>query len=418
MIKQNALLNENLYIGQLSSGINCYIIPKSGYAEKSAMLAVRCGSADNRYTLRGKAYDMPAGIAHFLEHKLFEDPEMPVFDRFTQLGGSANAFTTFTHTAYYFSCIEHFDDNFRLLLNFCQKPYFTAENVEKEKGIISQEISMYDDNPSWRVYMNLQASLFGDSPLADNIAGTEKSIARITADMLSQVYNAFYFPANMAIICAGDLAPDYIRDMTENAITDKPAQPLQSAVKADLNAAVREYTELKMPISMPIFDLGFKETDYKTPLTERLVLSRILMDAIAGDSSELYAALYNEGLLDDSFSADYLAGSFYGASVFSGSSKDPRQVQARLMAEIDRFKRDGIDPERFETLRRKHMGRYIRGFNSIEQICSSQADLFTKKLDLFDLMDSFQNVTVDGAMQRLSRHFTQPALSVVLPLDR
>jgi predicted Zn-dependent peptidase len=383
--------------------------------EKQAMLTVCCGSADNVYSLNNRIVQNHEGIAHFLEHKLFEDKDNALFGRFTQLGGSVNAFTTFNQTAYYVSCIDNFEENLKLLLNFCQRPYITDENVEKEKGIISQEIKMYDDTPSWRAYSNLNAALFGGGALAQNITGSVESIQGIDSKELLSFYHAFYFPANMALICVGDIDPEKAADIAAAHIEHKPVNQIKRGYEMDAADAARGYAELSMPVSMPLFELGFKETDFDTAPCTRIVSGKLLLDMIAGESSDLYERMYNENLIDDSFGMDYLSGPFYGVSVFSGSSPDPERVRTHIMNEIGCLRRGKLNRRRFESIKRKHMGRFIRGFNNIGQIAQTQSDLYIKGLDIFELMDRFANITFDEVQERLSRHFneSESALSVV-----
>ena len=415
MKKTNETLGEDLYINQLSSGVKCYIIPKAGYVENQAMLTVSYGSADSTYAMNGRRVQNPEGIAHFLEHKLFDDKENSLFNRFNKIGGNVNAFTTFNQTAYYVSCIDNFQDNLKLLLNFCQNPYITDESVEKEKGIIAQEIQMYKDTPSWRAYMNLNAALYGDSPLACNIAGSEESIQNIHKQELLDCYHTFYFPSNMALICSGDIDPEKVELLAESFISPKQGESIERGYKADESGVKSDYIETSMPVSMPLFELGFKETDFETSPCTRIVSGKILLDMIAGESSPLYERLYNANLIDDSFGMDYLSGVFYGVSIYSGSSPNPIGVRDNILDEIQRLKRDGLDRARFQNIKRKHIGRFIRGFNNIGQIIQAQADLYTKGLDVFDLMDCFSNITFDKVQARFERLFSEQALSVVKP---
>jgi len=417
MYKHNDILNEELYINQLSSGIKCYIIPKAGYMEKQAVLTIGYGSADSTYSLNNRTIQMPEGIAHFLEHKLFEDEEDSVFSRFTRIGGSVNALTAFNQTAYYVNCIDNFEENVKLLLKLCQNPHITDENVEKEKGVITQEIQMYDDMPAWRAYMNLNAALYGGGPLSANITGSARSIQNIGRRELLECYRDFYFPANMAFICAGDIDPEQATRLAECYIAPKPINHIGRGYKTDGSGIKSGYIEAFMPVSMPLFDLGFKETDFNSYPCARIVSGKMLLDIIAGESSDLYAHMYNEHLIDSSFGMDYLSGAFYGVSVFSGSSPNPALVREYIMDGIQRLKQEGIDGSRFERIKRKHIGRLIRSFNNIGHITLAQSDLYTKGQDIFDLMDCFANFTHDEAQTRLSRHFTEPALSVIKPSE-
>ena len=413
MKKHSEILDEDLYLNQLSSGLKCYIIPKAGYVEKQAMLTVCYGSADSTYTVNNRAVQNPEGIAHFLEHKLFDGKDDSLFKQFSKFGGNVNAFTTFNQTAYYVSCVDNFEDNLNLLLDFCQNPHITDESVEKEKGVITQEIQMYNDMASWRAYTNLNAALYGDSPLATNITGSEESIRHIGRQELLDCYNTFYFPSNMALICVGDIDPELAGQLADSAVSPKPEPRVTRGYHPDYSPIKQDYVEIRMPVSMPMFELGFKETDFETRPCTRAVTGKILLDMIAGESSKLYERLYNQNLIDGSFAMDYLSGTFYGISIYSGLSPDPLGVREQITEEIERLKHDGLNRGRFENIKRKHAGRFIKSFNNVGHITHAQADLYTKGLDVFDLMDCFSNITFEEAETRFRRHFIEPALSVV-----
>ncbi|MDR1914294.1 MAG: insulinase family protein [Clostridiales bacterium] len=410
------ILEETLFINRLSSGVVCYIIPKARYVEKQAMLTVKYGAADRSpLPINGAIVDLPSGIAHFLEHKLFEDTEKSLFDQFSALGANVNAFTTFNQTSYYFNCIDNFEENLKLLTRFCQNPYFTDENVEKEKGIIAQEINMYDDTPQWRVYQNLNVAMYGkEHPLAESIAGSVDSIYGITKDMLYACYNTYYTPANMALICVGELDPYYVSELAERYLIPRESYIPQISFSESYGIHER-YISHKMPLATSIFELGFVERERNDP-GFLMAIGKILPDIIAGDSSELHAFMFHETLIDSTFGIDYISGSFYGQSIFAGYSRSPRAVSNLIINEIERLRKDGINPRRFESIRRKHLGRLVRASNYLDQICNSQAELFTRNMNFVQYVNAFQNLTLADAQRRLNEHFIDPALSVIEPI--
>lgn len=417
MIKYNETVNENIHADVLPSGVKCYIIPKKGFAEKQAMVAVSYGSCDDSYIVSGETKETPEGVAHFLEHKLFEEEDGNAFDKFSALGGNANAFTNFNSTAYYFNTTESFDDNFKLLLSFVSKPYFTDENVAKEKSIISQEINMYEDNPMWRIHFNMLKSMYHKHPVRHNIAGTIDSISNIGKDLLYECYNNFYTPCNTVIVCAGDVNPESICEMADKFLTLPENKAVERNYGDEPNAVAAEYIEAKMNIDRPMFHFGFKETDFDTPVLKKSAATKILLDIIIGEGSEAYESLYQKGLIDDSFSFEYLSAMSYGQSVLSGFSDNPGEIESYLFERLDGLKSNGISEADFSRIRNKHIGRFIRGFNTIDAICMGQIDYFLKDADLFDAVDSYMGLGLDFINDRLRSHFIKEAMvtSLVLP---
>ncbi len=419
VLKYNDLLNESMYINKLPNGLNCYIIPKKGYVEKQAIICTNYGSIDVKFEVDGQKIQSPDGIAHFLEHKLFEDEHKCIFDEFVKLGANVNAFTNYTNTAYYFNTIDNFDESLKLLLDFTSTPYFTDENVEKEKGIITQELNMYSDNPFWKVYINLQEAMYLKSPVKKNIAGTVESIKDVNKDMLYSCYNSFYFPNNMALICVGDFDKDAIYNIANEHCKFSENKEISRIYDDEPIAIKTRYVEEKMSLSRPMFNIGFKDNYFKHNIADTIVSTRILMDIISGGSSDFFNNLYRDGLVDGMISFEYLNSSFYGTAVFSASSENPEKVCILLLDEIEKTKKQGINEERFNQIKNKHMGRFIRGFNNIDSIASTQVDLFSKEIDLFDLMNSYQNINIYSLKERLNELFTNNnyVVSVVLPKE-
>lgn len=416
-IKYHELLNEYLHIYEAESGIKCYVVPKQGFQQKQAMIAVNYGGIDNEFEVNGVKHKMPAGLAHFLEHKLFEDEKQNIFQQFSSLGATANAFTSFTNTAYYFSCAENFEDNFKLLLDFVQTPYFTDENVEKEKGIITQEININDDDPSWTVYINMLTGLYHNKDYRQKIAGTVSSIKKIDKDMLLECYNKFYTPRNMAVVCCGDLDEETIFRIVDEKIESKPYSEIKRIVKDEPEKIHKRSIKEHSVISTPLFYFGFKDNDRETPIMQKTAAIKVLLDILSGQSSSFYTKMYAKGLIDGRFSAEYVDNTFFANSIFFGFSKDWEEVKFGLLQEIDKLKKNGIDDQHFERIKNKHIGRFIRGFNDIDSIVSTQVDYFSKGTDLFEVLDIYKKLQKDTLLKFLASHLKEENMtsSIVTP---
>ena len=410
-------LNESMLVKTLPSGLKCYIIPKKGFSEKHAMLCVDFGSTDLEFEIDGKKITTPEGIAHFLEHKAFEDEKLDYFDEFTKLSGNVNAYTNFNSTVYYFSAHENFKACLELLFDMVLDLYVTEETVEKEKGIIEQEISMYDDDPSWRVYFNMLQGLYEKSPVRNEIAGSAESIAGIDVKLLRQCFESFYTPANMALICAGDFDEDEIFEVADKKtgnlkskgiVKIYPDEPIAGSAINSLNVNER------MSVAKPLFCFGYKDMVKPDKLRDT-VSTKILLDIIAGGSSELYNRLYRQGLLDSGFGMDYSNGSCYSIAMFSGASKNVQQVCGEIIKVIENIKAVGVEAESFERIRKKQLGRYLRSFNSVSTIAGMQADFYGKGFSIFDIVEVMESIGIDDINNRVNECFSygNRCLSVV-----
>ncbi len=355
MIKtfKNDVIGEVLYHTALTNGLRMYVIPKKGYARKYAVYATKYGSIDNEFRADNEKQPtkVPDGIAHFLEHKLFEEEKGNIFNEFSKLGAQPNAYTNFTTTAYLFYTTDNFLESLNLLLNFVSRPYFTDENVNKEKGIIAQEIRMYHDNPNWRVYFNLLKALYKNHPVRIDIAGTIESINSIDKDMLYKCYKTFYNPSNMVLAIVGDVDPDRVFKETEDIIKrlDLPSstriERLYPGEPYDVNKGRIQET---MEVSTPLFAIGFKERNTGVKgkeLMERDIITNICLDLLIGKSSRLYNKLYDQGLINETFEKGYSGQVEYGFSMIAGESSDPQRVVAAVMDEINLMNKEGLDDD-------------------------------------------------------------------------
>lgn len=390
-------------------------IPKRKFMQKQAMICFKYGSIHNNIIIDKESINLPPGIAHFLEHKMFEKKNYNVFDTFNKLGGNINAYTNFLSTSYYFNCIDNFYENFNELLNLVSNPYFTNENVEKEKGIIEQEIKMYDDDPHWRVFFNLMCIMYNkDNPITNDIAGSVEDIKSINEDMLYQCYNNFYTKDNCIIICCGDIEDK--KKIEDNIlkrlnINDKKTGIIKRYEEKDKNNS--KYVEKKMKINQKIFNIGFKNLQKNVTIFDKVVCNKILLDIIFGKSSLFYEKLYNKGIIDDTFGFDFNNFNENASYIFSGISKEPKDIIKYINEEINTFKNKDIIKGDFERIKNKHIGSFIRKFNVIDNIVSMEGDYFSNGFCIKDYYNFLQNVTIKDIQESLNYFDNDAYLSVI-----
>lgn len=413
-------LGESYIKARHSSGLTIYICQKPTHASAYALFGTKYGSIDTRFRQKGGEWvDVPEGIAHFLEHKLFESEEGDAFARYAETGAYANAYTSFDRTCYLFSCTDRFSDSLAILLDFVQSPYFTKETVDKEQGIIGQEIRMYDDSPDWRVLFNLLTALYENHPVRIDIAGTVESIAKIDDRLLYTCYNTFYNPANMFICVAGNVDADAVLEQIDKGM--KPVQPveIERGQFQEPDGVVRKKAEQRLAVSIPLFCYGFKE-QCQTPerTLEQKVHTNLLLELVAGEASPLYNRLLSQGLINKNFGAEYFAGHGYAAPIFQGESVDPDRVAAEIAAAFRRLRTEGIDPAAFEDVRRKLYGHSVMRYNSVESVAMGLVDAAMQGTGLFDELDIYRKAKPDDLLERLDVFDEdKAALSVILPVQ-
>jgi predicted Zn-dependent peptidase len=331
---------------------------------------------------------------------MFDTKEGNALQELSKNGASPNAFTSFHMTAYHFECTDKFADNLRILLSFVSEPYFTPESVAKEQGIIGQEIRMYEDSPDWRVFENLFLSLYQNHPIRINIAGTVESIAQITDRTLYDCHRAFYAPSNMVLCVSGDAEAQLVREIAQEILPKDPGSAAQRDYGPDEGVHAHSHdVSLKMEVSIPLFILGSKLSP--APLGQQSLLHELLgelsVEALCGASSPLYTELYNEGLINRSFEASYMAFPGGACLLFSGESRDPSAVRARIFAEAERAGREGFNGELFERLKKAAFGHRLRGLNSLDDICSRMAGAHFQGARYFDFPSVFDKITMQDA---------------------
>lgn len=412
-IIENDKVKEKLYIKKLENGLTIMVIPKK-VRKQYVIIGTNYGSIDNQFITPGETQEtkVPDGVAHFLEHKMFEQENgKNSLDVLTALGVNANAYTTNDHTAYLFEGTDHFYEALDELMDYVQHPYFTDQNVEKEKGIIGQEIMMYDDFPEWKVYLNVLKNMYKNNAINIDITGTKESIDKIDKDVLYKCYNTFYHPSNMAMVICGDFEPEKIIAEVEKRLIPKQNQGrIKRFYPEEPEQIVQPYKEEKMEISTPLFTIGIK--DCIQPVEEMVkkhIAVEILLHLLIGKSSELYKKLYEEGLIQVELELSYEFSKNYAHVLIQGKSTNPEKVTDYLRNEVERLKQEGIKQEDFDRIRKMIYATYIKEYNSIDEISTMFLADFFKGINSFDYLEEYSAVTLD---------YTQQVLNDVFNLDK
>ena len=415
-------IGEEVFRATLPNGLPVYIVPKKGFSRKYALFATRYGGMDMRFEKDGQWLDTPAGIAHYLEHKMFDTEEGNALQELAKNGAEPNAFTSNAITCYYFDATEKFYESLEILLSFVSVPYFTDESVQKEQGIIAQEIGMIEDNPEWQVYKQLMQALYHTSPARTPVAGSVESISHITAQTLYDCHKAFYTPANMCLVMVGDVKPERII-AAANQILPAKSGPL---IRRDYGAeeeltAAEHFVTAAMEVSMPTFLVGFKcPPQHGGEEQHRFTaIGELACDVLMGESSPLYARLYAEGLINGSFGAafDLLPGASYVYA--GGDSKDPQAVAEAILAEAQRLVSQGMDGDYYRRVVNANFGAALKALNSFESIAVSMAEGCFQDYDPYRFPEVYDSITVEDVLDFLRQNMTRDhmALSVITPKE-
>ena len=400
---ESSLVKESYYVIEHPSGLTIYVHPKEGYRSAYAVFGTNYGSVNTKFRVDGgDIITVPDGIAHYLEHKLFESEDGDAFVRYAATGADANAYTSFEKTCYLFSCTDKFEESLEILLDFVQSPYFTAQTVAKEQGIIGQEIKMYEDSPDWRVTFNTLVGMYHNHPVRIDIAGTVESISEITAEKLYDCYNSFYNLHNMVLCVSGNVTPEQVIAVADKVLKPNKEQTVENIFDDEPYEVAQEYIEQKFPVSIPMFTLGFKQNAGKgAKSAKELAYMNILMDIFSSSSSRLYNEMLTEGLINDTFAYEYMEGPGYAAILFGGESRKPKEAAQRIKESIVKFKENGIDTQEFEIARRAVYGTAVRSFNSNEKIANNMVDMHFNNRKLFDYIDACANASVSDIEKSL-----------------
>ena len=411
-IIENKKVKEKMYSKKLENGLTIMIIPKKNVTKKYVIWGTNYGSIDSKFIVPGEKEEteVPDGVAHFLEHKMFEQENgTNSLDVLTALGANANAYTTNDHTAYLFESTDNFYEALDELMDYVQNPYFTDENVEKEKGIIGQEIMMYDDYPEWCVYINALKAMYKDNPINIDITGTKETIGKIDKDVLYKCYNTFYHPSNMALVVCGDVEPEEMFNEIEKRITNKANQAtIKRIYPVEQKEVVTNYIEKDMKVSIPLFIIGVKdEVADEGEKVKKHIAIELLLNLLTGKSSELYKKLYNENLLQEVPDSSYEFAKNYAYVLIQGTSSEPEKVLESLKKELERLKKEGINQEDYDRTKKMLYATYIKEYNSVEDISRAFLADFFKGINSFDYLEEYSTVTKEYVMQVLEDVFQE-----------
>ncbi|EME7218618.1 insulinase family protein [Enterococcus faecium] len=413
-------INETLYHEVLPNGLTVYLLPKNDYHKTYGLFSTNYGSIDNEFIPYGEKekVKVPDGIAHFLEHKLFEKEDGDVFQLFGQQGASANAFTSFTKTSYLFSTTDQVEKNLTTLIDFVQAPYFTEETVNKEKGIIGQEIQMYEDDPNWRMFFGILNNLYPTHPLHIDIAGTVESIDKITAQDLYTCYQTFYQPSNMVLFVVGKMEPEKLMKLIRENQEAKNFPPKQEIVRyfPENTKEIIKQSALEAAITRDKFVLGIKGLDTLpqegTELLRYKTAINLLFQMILGNTSRNYLAMYNQGIIDDSFGFEFSLDREFHFADFSGDTDEPEKAAEKVKEIILGFADDPeVSEMNLDLLKKKMLGQYFQSLNSIEYI----ANQFTQSLfgdrTLFDLPEIIDSIQMKDVLAAGEAFISEEAFS-------
>lgn len=415
-------LDLNLFEENLKNGLKIYMIPNNKVNNIYVTYTAFYGSCDNEFIPFGKnEYEkVPDGVAHFLEHKLFEQEngEDP-FSFFSKNGADVNAYTSFFGTTYLFSGMEHFNENLKYLLNYVESPYFTDENVEKEKGIIGQEIMMYDDDPGFKLYLNTMDCLYHKNAVKLDIAGTIESISKINPDVLYKCYNTFYHPSNMTLVVCGNFKPEELLEEIKKRLkkTEKQEE-IKRIYEVEDETINQKVKEVNMEVSVPIFMIGIKDNKLNDDeIVKKHLAIEIILNMLIGKSSDLYKDLYNKGYLLGEPDLDYEFSKQYAHVLISGQSKNYNEIMEAVKEKIENYKKNGLNDEDFERIKRKIYGDYVSEYNNVGNIARFFLSDSFKGINCFDYIDKYDTVTKEYTEQVLKQVFNEDkmVLSVIKP---
>ena len=416
-------LGESIFKTVLPNGLTVQVVPRPGFTRKLAYFATDFGSIHTDFELEGREYHVPAGVAHFLEHKMFDMPgDRDVSAELASLGAGVNAFTSFDITAYFFGCTENFEECLKILLEFVSTPYFTAESVQKEMGIIDQEIGMNLDSPDSRVFEDLMDCLYENHPIRVPILGTSETIREITPETLYTCHRAFYTPGNMILCVVGDVDPDRVARIAEEVLGTEP-RPVGRKLpfRPEAMTAHAPGSRRTMEVAMPTFELGFKCEDvgWGRESVRREIVADLAAETLFGESSGLFLKLYEEGVIDASFGGGFETSEGVAMLFCGGDSEDPEAVRDAVLAEAARIAEEGVAEEAFLRMRRSAIGHRIRALDSFDSTCFRVCAHHLSKFDYFDFPGVYEEVTAEEVREFLGRCIRpeRMSLSIIDPIE-
>jgi len=412
-IIENLKIKEKLYIEKLENGLTVMIIPKENTRKKYITWGVNFGSIDNHFIdpKTKQEVQIPDGVAHFLEHKMFEQANgTNSLDVLSSIGVDANAYTTNDHTTYLYECNNNFYEALDEFMNYVQNPYYTDENVKKEKGIIAQEIKMYDDHPFWQVYMNAMECLYKNNPIRIDIAGTVEEINKINKDTLYTCYNTFYTPSNMLMVVSGDFVPeDLIEEIKKRLIKKESNTEIKRIYPEEQEEINEKQKVVQMDVNNSLFVIGFKDKvlENKEEMVKRHIAIEILLYMLIGKSSKLYQELYKEGLIISQPDLDYEFSKEYAHVTISGQSNNPEKLVEKFVNEVKKLKRNGIEEKIFDRVKRKIYGDYVTEFNDVSNIARMFMSDYFKGINSFEYIEVHEQIKREYAEEILKEVFNE-----------
>ena len=414
-------VDEQVYRTTLPNGLTVLVVPRPGFQKKLCYLAVDYGSIHRTCTVDGALLDVPMGIAHYLEHKLFDMPGRDVSAEFAELGGFPNAFTGYDMTAYYFHCTDHFEACLKLLLEFVATPYFTEETVEKERGIILQEILMNKDNPDTVIFEQQAEAMYKNHPVREPILGTEESVKAITPQLLTVCHRAFYHPGNMLLCVVGDVDPAQVAEIARQQLPDtKPPEVQKPRQWPEKLLPEKPLVRCAMEVAMPTFQLSFKSHDpgFGESSVRTELIGELAAEMLFGESSPLYMKLYDEGLIDSSFGGGFDTMEGLSMLTAGGDSDDPEAVRQAILDYGRVLTRDGIPEADFLRMKRSAVGRRVRGMDSFDSLCFRLCAYHFSGFDYFRLPELYAHISREDVRVFIEDVVTEDrcCLSIIDPL--
>jgi len=412
-------LGESYYKIKHKSGLTILLHPMQEYNSVYALFGAKFGSVNRSFktSLEDDICTVPDGIAHFLEHKLFEGEVEDAFVSYSRTGANANAYTSFDRTCYLFSATEKVYESLEILLNFVTHPYFTKETVEKEQGIIGQEIKMYEDDPNWCVFLNLLKALYWENPVRIDIAGSVESISEITPELLYRTYNTFYNLGNMVLSVAGNFEVDKVVALADKILKKSDDIEIENIFPNEPDDVFLKKIEKSLEVAMPLFEIGFKEKPDSENSLKGQIMNEMLLDLIFGESTEFYQRLYNDGTISSVFGYEVMASEGYLINIVGGEAPDPEKVYDEVINEIKRVKEEGLDEALFENVKKAFYGSKIFSLNSVEGVASSMMSSYFDGYDAFDIVDTVSQITLKDLEARLKTQLFEEksSISVINP---
>lgn len=417
---ENLKVKEKLYIEKLENGLTVMIVPKKGIQKKYIIWGTNYGSNDSKFVVPGEkeTTEVPDGVAHYLEHKLFEQENgRNSLDVLSALGVNANAYTTNNHTAYLYECTENFYEALDEFMDYVQHPYFTDENVEKEKGIIGQEIMMYDDYPEWKVYLNALQAMYHENPIKIDVTGTIETISSINKEILYKCYNTFYNPSNMAMVICGDFEPEQILgEVKQRLIPNEANGEIKRIYPEEPETIVKPLVEEKMEVNTPLYIIGIKDKEIEQEeIVKKHIALEILLNIIFGQSSTLYKNLYNSGIMYSSPSLEYDFAKGYAHILITGQAKEPEKVFEDFKSTTKKLKENGIDKNDFSRIKKLVYGSYIKEYDGPQDIARMFLSDYFKGINSFEYLEEIDSVNLDFTNQVMKEVFNEEkmVLSIV-----